>query len=142
VGSLGEDLPPASTSSTSSDHETDGEASTGSTTLQTSTAESSTATNAETTTGGVSTTSSDSTDSTGTPSCPPLAEDDACTMCAKELCCEAIDACHADPACLCLNECHAGGTPLPECEATCGLDHGENAALELCIDGHCTPPCP
>lgn len=42
---------------------------------------------------------------------------------------------------MCIHECHAGGTALPECEVMCGMDEGENAALDHCIVEQCMAAC-
>lgn len=144
VGSLGKDLAPETGTSiaASSESSIGPPHSTGTSTGSTSMHDATTDATTDTSTGLHETTSSDSSDSTGAHICPPVVDDDACTMCTKDHCCDDLTACHADPMCLCLHECHLAGTPLPECELMCGTDHGENAALELCMDEQCTPACP
>jgi hypothetical protein len=104
---------------------------------------STTSSSSETSTGSEETASSEATgSSTGAPECPPDVDDDACTTCTKGHCCAELSACDADPTCVCVHECHAGGVALAECEAMCGMDEGENAALEHCIVEQCMAACP
>ena len=79
---------------------------------------------------------------TGPGACDPAMRDDACTTCMKSSCCAAVSDCGADPVCTCIHTCHGAGTPLPDCVTMCGDDGGLEAALEQCVQDHCTPPCP
>jgi hypothetical protein len=144
TGSLGKDLLPDASTSTSAATSSDGSVaaeSTGSSTDSTPATDTSTDSSSESSTGLHASSSSDTTESTGMPICPPAGDDDACETCTKGHCCDELTACDADPTCTCIHACHAGGTALPECEVTCGTDTGENAALEQCMHGMCMAPC-
>lgn len=139
VGSLGKDFPADAGTSTTAG----GSASTGTdTTTSTGTGGTATGSSTATTTGIHGSDSTDSTGTTGAQTCPAFAEDDACATCTKDHCCDPLTACGADPACLCLHQCHVDGTPIAECEVMCGTDSGENAALEQCLDEQCMAACP
>jgi len=131
-GSLGKDLPDTTTTSGASTgvHDASTSGGNGSTDHGTGTC------------GSTDAAASDSgTHGTGQAACEPGAEDDACSMCTKASCCDALVACQMDPICSCVHACHASGTPLPDCTAMCGDDGGLNATLEQCTHDLCAAVC-
>jgi len=71
--------------------------------------------------------------------CDPGPNDDACVSCAKENCCDQLEACPLDAACLCLLQCVLMGDTPEVCEMQCGQSPASQAVVD-CGDANC-PAC-
>jgi len=74
--------------------------------------------------------------------CPPLPEDDACTVCTKGHCCDVRLACDADEICLCIETCIADGGDPVACEQThCAGPNDAWIHLHDCVAMQCADAC-
>jgi len=62
--------------------------------------------------------------------CDPDRNDAACVACAKDACCDELEACVLDPTCQCLLICVLGGDTPEDCQTMCG----ENATSQAVVD--------
>ena len=81
---------------------------------------------------------------TGNLDCEPLPDDDACTVCTKDNCCDEAMACAADMGCQCVFDCVAMGGDPQTCIGQCMVNPATNPALiaaAQCIMGNCGDSC-
>lgn len=68
-------------------------------------------------------------------------EDDPCTTCGKQQCCETVKACADDDVCVCMIQCIASGTAPLECGPMCGPPSGIFMELDDCRRNRCPDAC-
>lgn len=87
---------------------------------------------------------------TGTagPVCPPDGDEDECSLCILESCCEALTACQSNPDCDCVVTCIAASDlpldeAIPECQTECEVEAlpTEAIGLQACQASMCMVEC-
>ena len=69
--------------------------------------------------------------------------DDACSSCAKEMCCEGLEACFGDPECACVLTCVAMGNDAAACHMQCNLpEPNQTFGMYItCVQQNCGEVC-
>ena len=74
--------------------------------------------------------------------CTPDADDDACFVCAKQQCCPEVQACVAEPSCLCWVQCVANTLgDVATCAGQCGAPGAAILDLLDCASVGCSAEC-
>jgi hypothetical protein len=72
--------------------------------------------------------------------CEPDAADDECVTCTKSSCCGEIEACNADPICVCMQGCVMGLPDIAPCTKECG-QNTTFGPLTQCAATNCAADC-
>jgi pentapeptide MXKDX repeat protein len=102
----------------------------------------------EATTDAMTTDAMTDTGTGGNPACEPEGDDDKCSMCLKDMCCDQLQACRDNAECSCIIDCldeMGGGVEnLPACQKECRVEGLPPGGLELqmcqgtmCADAGC-----
>lgn len=83
----------------------------------------------------------------GGEACAPADDDDACATCVKDMCCDELEACAADPSgeCQCFQACvetMPGAAGVQTCNKKCAPEGSDiSGALVTCSATRCGEPC-
>jgi hypothetical protein len=67
-------------------------------------------------------------------------QDSECRVCLKKACCDQIEVCKADMACVCNYQCVRDGGTVDECAQQCGANMAFQEFLD-CLEASCGDVC-